>query len=169
MLSLFDRVDGYPAVEDDQRHVNLVLCPQRLRRLLERCPVSTLESLRGGLCLRNGRAADAGGRQRSISDQRNGCAASSKVAQMPTIEITEPKGLGPRWIRSLLSCRTLSFPTTYRFIPAQPPITPLYCRPGLEAWMVSASEFDIGGAPFPRPPSLGAGTRARKIFTRGIP
>jgi hypothetical protein len=37
--------------------------------------------------------------------QRNGCAASSKVAQMPTIEMTEPKGLGPRWIRSLLSCR----------------------------------------------------------------
>jgi hypothetical protein len=60
MLSLFDCVDGYPAVEDDQRHVNLVLCPQRLRRLLERCPVSTLESLRGGLRLRNGRAADAG-------------------------------------------------------------------------------------------------------------
>jgi hypothetical protein len=24
---------------------------------------------------------------------------------MPTIEMTEPKGLGPRWIRSLLSCR----------------------------------------------------------------
>jgi len=29
-----------------------------------------------------------------------------------------PQDSGPRWIRSLLSCRTLSFPTTCRFIPA---------------------------------------------------
>ena len=29
MLSFFDRVDEYPAVEDDQWHLNLVLCPQR--------------------------------------------------------------------------------------------------------------------------------------------
>jgi hypothetical protein len=43
MLSLFDCVVGCPAVEDDQRHENLVLVPHGLRQLLERCPVSTLE------------------------------------------------------------------------------------------------------------------------------
>src|ERR1700722_6726680 len=30
----------------------------------------------------------------------------------------QPQDSGPRWIRFLLSCRTLSFPTTCRFIPA---------------------------------------------------
>jgi hypothetical protein len=91
MLSLFDRVDEYPAVEDDQRHVNLVLCPQRLRRLLELCPVSTLGCLRSGLRLRHGRAADAE-RRTEIHFGPGEIAlvpASSKVAHMPTIEITE--------------------------------------------------------------------------------
>lgn len=91
MLSLFDRVDEYPAVENDQRHLNLVLCPQTLRRLLERCPVSTLGCLRGGLRLRHGRAADAE-RRTEIHFGPGEIAlvpASSKVAHMPTIEITE--------------------------------------------------------------------------------
>lgn len=91
MLSLFDRVDEYPAVENDQRHLNLVLCPQRLRRLLGRCPVSTLGCLRGGLRLRHGRAADAE-RRSEIHFGPGEIAlvpASSKVAHMPTIEITE--------------------------------------------------------------------------------
>jgi hypothetical protein len=40
--------------------------------------------------------------------------ASAGVSRRP------PQDSGPRWIRSLLSCRTLSFLTTRRFIPALP-------------------------------------------------
>ena len=64
MLSPFDRVDG--------------------------APVSTLESLRGGLRLRHGRAADAE-RRTEIHFGPGEIAvvpASSKVAHIPTIEIT---------------------------------------------------------------------------------
>ena len=59
MLSLFDRVDEYPAVENDQRHLNLCFVRRGFDGFSSGCPVSTLGCLRGGLRLRHGRAADA--------------------------------------------------------------------------------------------------------------
>ena len=79
MLSPFDRADG--------------------------APVSTLESLRGGLRLRHGRAADAE-RRTEIHFGPGEIAvvpASSKVAHMPTIEIAGFSLLLPAPLRPILA------------------------------------------------------------------
>src|SRR5215475_7585897 len=59
-----------------------------------------------------------------------------------------PQDSGPRWIRSLLSCRTLSFPTTCRFIPAhfrKRGFTPVIGKSPERCFGCSSSVFHYSG------------------------
>lgn len=92
MLSLFDRMDGHPAVEDDQRHVNLVLCPSEASTAFRAVPGIDIREPSWWFEVAQWSGGGCGAADRDPFRTRRNIAvvpASSKVAHMRTIKITD--------------------------------------------------------------------------------
>jgi hypothetical protein len=105
MLSLFDRMDGHPAVEDDQRHVNLVLCPSEASTAFRAVPGIDIRepSWWFEVAQWSGGGCGAADRDPFRTRRNRGGASSSKVAHMPTIEIAGFSLLLPAPLRPILA------------------------------------------------------------------
>ena len=89
MLSLFDRVDEYPAVENDQRHLNLCFVRRGFDGFSSGARYRHWDAfVVVCACAMVGLGMRSGG-QRSISDPEKSRLCLHRVAHMPTIEITE--------------------------------------------------------------------------------